>query len=145
MPVVVSAVAGRWGLPIPLPRKILCVRGVPLGLPQTESPTGLRYVLTQSLDFGDDKLIMSLCTVRLTSCFDGVRQLKKKVFEGTQPLHTNTCLRFRAWFTDEQVIKWHAKYVSEVTRLFDTYKGRAGPDYAHKSLIFPTEGKSKRA
>jgi hypothetical protein len=30
---------GRWGLPIPLPRKVLCIRGRPLGLPQKAEPT----------------------------------------------------------------------------------------------------------
>jgi Diacylglycerol acyltransferase len=41
--------------------------------------------------------------------------------------------------THEQVLEWHAKYVAEVKRLFDKYKEKAGPDYAHKSLILDVD------
>jgi Diacylglycerol acyltransferase len=36
--------------------------------------------------------------------------------------------------TDEDVNKWHAKYVEEVKRLFDTYKEKV-PAYKHKKLF----------
>jgi len=36
--------------------------------------------------------------------------------------------------TAADIDKWHAKYCSEVTRLFDTYKERV-PMYKHKKLI----------
>ena len=35
--------------------------------------------------------------------------------------------------TQEDIDKWHAKYCSEVKRLFDTYKERV-PEYKHKQL-----------
>ncbi|CAM9430838.1 unnamed protein product [Scytosiphon promiscuus] len=65
---------GRWGLPIPMPGKSLCVSGKPLGIPQRDFPS------------------------------------------------------------DEDVDKYHAVYVKEVKRLFDTYKVRL-PDYKDKELI----------
>jgi hypothetical protein len=36
--------------------------------------------------------------------------------------------------TDEDVDKWHAKYVSEIQRIFETYKDRV-PEYKSKMLI----------
>jgi hypothetical protein len=35
--------------------------------------------------------------------------------------------------TQKDIDHWHAKYCSEVTRLFNTYKERV-PDYKHKTL-----------
>jgi hypothetical protein len=36
--------------------------------------------------------------------------------------------------TNEDINKWHAKYCSEVTRLFESYKEKM-PAYKHKLLI----------
>jgi hypothetical protein len=36
--------------------------------------------------------------------------------------------------TNEDINKWHAKYCSEVTRLFESYKEKM-PDYKHKKLV----------
>jgi hypothetical protein len=36
--------------------------------------------------------------------------------------------------TDEDVNKWHAKYVSEVTRLFEAHKSKV-PLYKNKKLV----------
>ncbi|CAN0389261.1 unnamed protein product, partial [Discosporangium mesarthrocarpum] len=33
--------------------------------------------------------------------------------------------------------RYHTKYVEEVKRIFETYKGRI-PDYAHKELVLDT-------
>lgn len=35
--------------------------------------------------------------------------------------------------TDEDVDKWHSKYISEVTRMFNTYKDKV-PEYKNKIL-----------
>ena len=37
--------------------------------------------------------------------------------------------------TDEDVVKWHATYCSEVKRIFDSYKEKV-PAYKHKTLHF---------
>ncbi|CAB1107369.1 unnamed protein product [Ectocarpus sp. CCAP 1310/34] len=68
---------GRWGLPIPMPGKSLCVIGKPIGIPKKEFPS------------------------------------------------------------EEDVDKYHAVYVKEVKRIFDTYKTRL-PDYKDKKIIIET-------
>mmetsp|Transcript_22566 Transcript_22566/g.29293 ORF Transcript_22566/g.29293 Transcript_22566/m.29293 type:complete len:307 (+) Transcript_22566:26-946(+) len=65
---------GRWGLPIPLPDKMVSITGRPLGIPKIENPT------------------------------------------------------------NEDIEKWHAKYVEEVTRLFEKYKA-GHPNYCNKKLV----------
>eukprot|EP00611_Tribonema_gayanum_P025207 TRINITY_DN5693_c0_g1_i1.p1 TRINITY_DN5693_c0_g1~~TRINITY_DN5693_c0_g1_i1.p1 ORF type:complete len:341 (-),score=104.51 TRINITY_DN5693_c0_g1_i1:335-1357(-) len=37
--VSITLLWGRWGLPLPMPRKIMCVMGRPMGLPQIDDPT----------------------------------------------------------------------------------------------------------
>ena len=64
---------GRFGLPLPMPDKLVYARAPPLGLPKIENPT------------------------------------------------------------DAEVDKWHAKYVAELRRLFEAYKGTR-PDFASKAL-----------
>lgn len=40
----------------------------------------------------------------------------------------------------EDIEKWHAKYVAEVQRLFDTYK-QFNPDYQDKTLTIIDDAK----
>eukprot|EP00904_Undaria_pinnatifida_P008005 jgi/Undpi1/4334/HiC_scaffold_17.g07700.m1 len=75
--VSITILWGRWGLPVPMPCKVICVTGKPIGVPKKEFPS------------------------------------------------------------DEDVDKYHAIYVKEVKRLFDTYKGRL-PDYKDKELFIET-------
>ena len=73
----ITALWGRFYLPIPRSRKIVGILGKPLGIPCTPIP---------------------------------------------EP-------------TQEQVDEWHRKYLSEVTRIFEQYKG-TNPDYKDKSILF---------
>ena len=66
---------GRWGLPLPVPDKLIYVRGTPLNLPSTPN---------------------------------------------INP-------------TQEEIDKWHSKYVAEMDRLFNTYK-HLREDYRNKVL-----------
>mmetsp|Transcript_18750 Transcript_18750/g.42622 ORF Transcript_18750/g.42622 Transcript_18750/m.42622 type:complete len:90 (+) Transcript_18750:319-588(+) len=74
---------GRWGLPLPLPDKLIYVRGRPLGLPKIEG----------------------------------------------EP-------------TQAQIDEWHGKYVAELTRIFEAYKGMR-PDFKGKTLIVKSGDEKK--